>query len=260
MTELKNYKGKLELNWINKDKSIFYEINEEKCTGINPIWVEKNDIRVTEPRILRLIKTYGDLKNENMLIKGDNLLALRTLVKIFKNRTENDRIKYIYIDPPYNTGSAFEYLLEKKPKNLDEELIEDTSIKISKKLNTKDLIEKAEFTGFPEKFSLNNFITNDNIKQNALKISDDSISVEVCNLEQIKSKIQGRNVYKINISLNEKYIEHDCLDYLKRRKNEKQFCKHIVKLLLYLEINQNKDFIQYIFDSIGNDLKNWTFK
>ena len=50
----------------------------------------------------------GDPNNENMLIKGDNLLALRSLVEMFKNRDEKDKVKCIYIDPPYNSGEAFE--------------------------------------------------------------------------------------------------------------------------------------------------------
>lgn len=103
------YKGSLELNWINKDKSLLYEIDEEEGVGIKPKWVEKDDIRVSEPRILKLKEECGDPNNENMLIKGDNLLALRNLVEEFKNREENKKVKCIYIDPPYNIGSAFEH-------------------------------------------------------------------------------------------------------------------------------------------------------
>lgn len=43
--------------------------------------------------------------NDNMLIKGNNLLILESLLPIYKNK-----IKLIYIDPPYNTGSdTFSY-------------------------------------------------------------------------------------------------------------------------------------------------------
>lgn len=102
-------KGSLELNWINKNKSLYYEYDIDGNPG-KPIWVDKNDIRVAEPRILKLKKEYGDcskLKDplDNALIKGDNLLALRTLVEMFKDRDENDKVKCIYIDPPYNTGN-----------------------------------------------------------------------------------------------------------------------------------------------------------
>lgn len=39
-----------------------------------------------------------------MLIHGDNLLALKALEKDYTGK-----VKCIYIDPPYNTGSAFEH-------------------------------------------------------------------------------------------------------------------------------------------------------
>lgn len=41
---------------------------------------------------------------DNMLIHGDNLLALKALEQDFTGK-----VKCIYIDPPYNTGSAFEH-------------------------------------------------------------------------------------------------------------------------------------------------------
>jgi adenine-specific DNA-methyltransferase len=103
------YKGSLRLDWINKDFSLYYEIDEKEGKGVRPIWVPKNDIRVAEPRILRFERSYGEAKNENMLIKGDNLLVLRSLVETLKGKPEQDRIKCIYIDPPFNSGNAFQY-------------------------------------------------------------------------------------------------------------------------------------------------------
>lgn len=43
------------------------------------------------------------LKNENILIRGDNLEALKFISKL------NFKFNIIYIDPPYNTGSKFTY-------------------------------------------------------------------------------------------------------------------------------------------------------
>jgi adenine-specific DNA-methyltransferase len=103
----KNYKGSLRLDWINKDLSLYYEIDEKESKGVRPVWVPKNDIRVAEPRILRFEKNHGDAKSENMLVRGDNLLVLRSLVEMFKGKPEKDKIKCIYIDPPFNTGNAF---------------------------------------------------------------------------------------------------------------------------------------------------------
>lgn len=104
----RNYKGSLRLDWINKDLSLYYEIDEKEGKGVRPVWVQKNDIRVAEPRILKFQKSCGDAMSGNMLIKGDNLLVLRSLVEMFKGKSEKDKVKCVYIDPPYNTGSAFE--------------------------------------------------------------------------------------------------------------------------------------------------------
>ncbi len=104
----KSYKGSLRLDWINKDLSLFYEIDEKEGKGVRPVWVPKNDIRVAEPRILRFEQSYGDVTSNNMLIKGDNLLVLRSLVEMFKGKPEKNKVKCIYIDPPFNTGTAFE--------------------------------------------------------------------------------------------------------------------------------------------------------
>ena len=68
-------------------------------------WVGKLDKTNIEPRVLVLDKkkSIQPENNENVLIKGDNLISLHSI----KNKFEN-KIKCIFIDPPYNTGSAFE--------------------------------------------------------------------------------------------------------------------------------------------------------
>ena len=94
-----NMKNKLELQWTNKNKALYYDPTSKKYE-----WVDKKDPRVSEPRILIEKKLYGDKNTENILIKGDNLLALKALIQDYQNS-----IKLIYIDPPFNTGNAFEY-------------------------------------------------------------------------------------------------------------------------------------------------------
>ncbi len=42
------------------------------------------------------------------MIKGDNLLALNSLKKLFSTLSTENKPKCIFIDPPYNTGKAFE--------------------------------------------------------------------------------------------------------------------------------------------------------
>ena len=67
-------------------------------------WLGKGDQPRLEPRLLLLEPEYshGDPNAENILIHGDNLLALKALEQQYTSK-----VKCIYIDPPYNTGSAF---------------------------------------------------------------------------------------------------------------------------------------------------------
>ena len=137
------------LHWVNEEESLYYELDSEKGKGKKAYWVDRNDIRVKEVRPLLHQATYtakpqvvsvenrslledpsnqeieykieetnvpfGSAQGTNpeetngMLIKGDNLLALNALVKHFENKPEEEKPKCIYIDPPYNTGSAFEH-------------------------------------------------------------------------------------------------------------------------------------------------------
>jgi len=90
-------KNKLELNWTNKKKALYFDTKTGEYE-----WVDKKDPRVTEPRILVEKEIFGDSDTKNILIKGDNLLALKSLEQDYKGR-----VKLIFIDPPYNTGNAF---------------------------------------------------------------------------------------------------------------------------------------------------------
>lgn len=69
-------------------------------------WVGKDDPISIEPRILledaAKSNTAHDPNTENLLIHGDNLLALKAIEKKYAGL-----VKCIYIDPPYNTGAAF---------------------------------------------------------------------------------------------------------------------------------------------------------
>ena len=77
----------------------------QKTGRLELTWVGKYDGPAVEPRILLedKSKSYGDPLSENMLIHGDNLIALKALQQDFSGQ-----IKCIYIDPPFNTGQAFD--------------------------------------------------------------------------------------------------------------------------------------------------------
>lgn len=81
-------------------------------TRLELTWIGKENRPRLEPRILlehedfshhAPVRRDGDVF-ENALIKGDNLLAIKALESEYSGR-----VKCIYIDPPYNTGTAFEY-------------------------------------------------------------------------------------------------------------------------------------------------------
>lgn len=89
-----NNKNKLELTWIGK-------YDERK--PLEPrILIENKEYSYGHPETGVL--PNGKPWNGNMLIHGDNLLALKALEQDFAGQ-----IKCIYIDPPYNTGNAFEH-------------------------------------------------------------------------------------------------------------------------------------------------------
>lgn len=72
-------------------------------------WLNKGEAtKVTKKLPYRMLKANAELsygeQSENMIIKGDNLEALQALLPYYKGQ-----VKCIYIDPPYNTGGAFEH-------------------------------------------------------------------------------------------------------------------------------------------------------
>lgn len=71
-------------------------------------WVGKDEPMRVEPRLLierpELSNTEKDPDTQNMLIHGDNLLVLKALESKYAGQ-----VKCVYIDPPYNTGAAFEH-------------------------------------------------------------------------------------------------------------------------------------------------------
>ncbi|NCQ35868.1 site-specific DNA-methyltransferase, partial [bacterium] len=79
-------KNRLELTWIGK----------EERPRLEP------RILLEEPELSYAKRVSEDDLFDNRLIHGDNLLALKALEQEFAGK-----VKCIYIDPPYNTGSAF---------------------------------------------------------------------------------------------------------------------------------------------------------
>jgi adenine-specific DNA-methyltransferase len=74
-----------ELNWLGDQKA-------------------RRAARHVQYRLLQPVSEVGAPDSENLLIQGDNLDALKSLLPLYAGR-----VKCIFIDPPYNTKSAFEH-------------------------------------------------------------------------------------------------------------------------------------------------------
>src|SRR6516164_9770895 len=83
-----NARQKLELTWIGKENRPRLE---PRILLEDPARSYHSKTRVSETDVF-----------DNILIQGDNLLALKAF-----EQTYAGQVKCIYIDPPYNTGAAF---------------------------------------------------------------------------------------------------------------------------------------------------------
>ena len=203
---MNNKKQKLELTWIGKDR----EIN-------------------LEPRILVEVpeKNYGDTNTENMLIHGDNLLALKALEQDYSGK-----IKCIYIDPPYNTGSAFEHyddnvehstwlsLMKQRLYCLRNLLRDDGSIFIQIDANEMPYLKLL----LDEVFGRNNFI----------------------NFIDVKTKIAGVSGSHLGKSL------QDNIEYIIG------YAKNLENFVLYETPKKQKELMSYINDMLENG-KSWKY-
>ena len=144
-------------------------------------WVGKYDEKpALEPRILlenpdysydlgeaETILPNGKVWKGNMLIHGDNLLALKALEQDYSGS-----IKCIYIDPPYNTGSAWEFYDDAKEHSLWLELMSERLSALRRLLSDDGCIfmhidnsEQAYLKVISDEiFGRDNFITTFTIK------------------------------------------------------------------------------------------------
>ena len=75
------------LNWLDRDKHV------KQAEAVPYCLLEADDAH-----------SAGDSNSQNMVIQGDNLDAVKALLPYYAGR-----VKCIFIDPPYNTKSAFEH-------------------------------------------------------------------------------------------------------------------------------------------------------
>ncbi|WLP92968.1 site-specific DNA-methyltransferase [Gordonia sp. NB41Y] len=111
------HSGALELTWTDKDKALL-SVGDGKY---DYTFVDPGDYRVAEVRLLDEMAEYlTDIPEErpddlpcptfdNLLITGDGMHVLDSLAKIPEYAdTYLGQVKLVYIDPPFNTGKAFD--------------------------------------------------------------------------------------------------------------------------------------------------------
>lgn len=165
-------KEKYELTWPGKRQSIV-EGNTRTTKTLRPLKDKSVDFD----------------KTENIYIEGDNLEALKILQESYLNK-----IKFIYIDPPYNTGNDFIYN-DNFAKSTKEELIESGQIdELGNRLVTNGLSNGRFHSDwltmmYPRLKLSRNLLTKDGLI--FISIDDN----EYDNLKKLCNEIFGENNY-----------------------------------------------------------------
>lgn len=166
---------KFEFNWVGKDKLNLSDITNKKLINI------KGD-------------GFNENTTQNMYIEGDNLEVLKILKKDYKNK-----IKCIYIDPPYNTGNKFIYndkFVYNKNDLLGLGYTKDEVENIIKNNTKKDLSHSCWLNMmYPRLRIARDLLTDDGVI--FISIDDN----EVHNLRKICDEIFGEDSYVTTICI-----------------------------------------------------------
>lgn len=188
---------------FDKLKQNFYkdikDIKDNKTEHYEFTWVGKNASRVeantiTNKTLRPCIEESKDWNNtENLYIEGDNLEVLKLLQNSYFNK-----VKMIYIDPPYNTGKDFIYR-DKFSQNIDE--YEEAKGSFDEEGNR--LFKNIETNGrfhsnwcsmiYPRLILARNLLTDDGII--CVQIDDN----EYDNMKKILSEVFGESNYLTTI-------------------------------------------------------------
>jgi len=156
-------------------------------------WLGKDDVvhhhKEIPYKTISCQEIVGDIDNENMIIKGDNLLALKSLLPYYANA-----VKMIYIDPPYNTGNTSWVYND----NMDSPLIKKW---LDSTVNAEDLSRSDKWLCmmYPRLKLLRELLKEDGV----IFISIDD--AEVANLRKICDEIFGADNFINNVIWEKKY-------------------------------------------------------
>jgi adenine-specific DNA-methyltransferase len=227
------------LQWLNRDKTIH-------AAQHVPYRLLKE-----EPEF-----SYGDPSTQNMLIQGDNLDALKALLPYYAGK-----VKCIFIDPPYNTESAFEHyednlehtkwleIMYPRLELLQALLAENGTIWIM--LDDHEIHYLKVI--MDEVFGRNNFLNQVTVKMKQTSgASGGGEDVKLKkNVEYILCYTKNRNLFS---KFNSVYEEENLMDVIDDMRSEEKSWKY-TRVLTSLG---RKTYLKSTTDGTGNEIKIFT--
>lgn len=180
-----NNNGRFNLMWPGK----------EDCFKI----IQSGTTKTLKPEI---DKSVNWDKSENVFIEGNNLEVLQLLQKSYYNK-----IKLVYIDPPYNTGNDFIY---NDSFNISrKEFIENTTEKYSSNPKTSGRFHSNWLDMmYPRLFLARNLLKQDGVI--AVSIADEEIHHLRCLMDEIFGEENYRNTLLLrrhDKNLNNQFVD-----------------------------------------------------
>ena len=233
--------GKIDFKELKQTLS--NELIDESKEKYQLTWAGKNEAKLLANQ--QITKTLRPVKEksiefdstQNIYIEGDNLEALKLLQESYLNK-----IKCIYIDPPYNTGNDFVYN-DNYSKTIDDELLESGQVD---EYNNK-LVTNNESNGrfhsdwlsmmYPRMKIAKNLLS----KEGAIFISIDDCEID--NLKKICDEIFGEENYISTI-----VVESASTGGVKRTFKDRKFLKTKEYILMYAK-NYNDFRLKPIYDA-----------
>jgi len=234
-------------------------------TRLELTWIGKNDRPRLEPRILledaalsyhAKVRVTDEDVFDNVLIQGDNLLALKALEQEFSGK-----IKCIYIDPPYNTGQALEYYDDGLEHSLWLSLMQER-LNLLRSLLTQDGVLFCQLNDdemayakvlLDEVFGRANFLN-----QVSVKMKQTSGASGGGEDKRLKKNVEYILIYARNRDgesgfkkFNDVYDEEDLFELIQEMRDEGKSWKY-TRILKSLG---RKEFVKEIFDGSGEQIK-----
>lgn len=233
-------KEKYELNWVGK--------KEAKVVALEPLVC----------KTLKYIQNEGRCENktDNLYIEGDNLDALKLLQNSYY-----EKVKMIYIDPPYNRGSDLiykdNYRRSKKDEDIMSENLDNNEVRLIKNQRTY-----GHFHSEWLKFMYSRLVLAKNLlkEDGCIFISIDDN--ELFNLKKVCDEIFGEHNFINLINCKTKIAGVSGSHLGKSLQNNMEYILCYAKDIDFFKINKapvkKQELIKYI-ENMKNQSRSWKY-